>query len=162
MTTPKELYRTAIFVLHPDKLRGQKNRFGARIEEVMVHWDKTARVFNAFGDGLKADIDMKPQAELDAMTDMEYSNERRRVALARKAKAQTESDFETLTANFRDYRKMVERYMRARDRHLAEFQARKDKAEDERGEQATKLKRSSRNWRALDHVLPFSSTRNRT
>ncbi|KAK1936597.1 hypothetical protein P3T76_010032 [Phytophthora citrophthora] len=99
MTTPKEVYRAAIFVLHPDKLRRQKNRFGARIEEVMAHWDKIA--FNAFGDGLKADIDMKPQADLDAMTDVEYSDERRRVALARKAKAQTEkSDFETLTANF--------------------------------------------------------------
>ncbi|KAK1936596.1 hypothetical protein P3T76_010031 [Phytophthora citrophthora] len=36
---------------------------------------------------------------------------------------------------------MVERYMRASGRHLAEFQARKDKAEDERGEQVTKLKK---------------------
>jgi hypothetical protein len=68
MTSPKELYRAAIFVLHPDKLRGQKSKFGEHIEEAMTHWNMTARAFNNFGDGLKADVDMKPQAELDDMT----------------------------------------------------------------------------------------------
>jgi hypothetical protein len=52
----------------------------------MTHWNMTARAFNNFGDGLKADVDMKPQAELDDMTDVEYSNERRRVRLASKRK----------------------------------------------------------------------------
>jgi hypothetical protein len=101
----------------------------------------TTRAFNVFGDGLKADVDMKPQAELDDMTDVEYSNERRRVRLACKAKAQTENDFETVKENYRDYRKKAERYMRARDRHLADFQARKTKAEEGRSEQVTKLKK---------------------
>jgi len=141
MTSPKELYRAAIFVLHPDKLRGQKSKFGEHIEEAMTHWNMTARAFKNFGDGLKADVDMKPLAELDDMTDGEYSNERRRVRLACKAKAQTESDFETVKENYRDYRKKAERYMRARDRHLADFQARKTKAEEGRSEQVTKLRK---------------------
>jgi hypothetical protein len=68
----------------------------------MAHWNMTARAFNVFGDGLKADVDMNPQAELDDMKDVEYSNERRRVHLASKAKAQTESDFETVKENYRD------------------------------------------------------------
>ncbi|KAL3660324.1 hypothetical protein V7S43_014478 [Phytophthora oleae] len=137
--TPKDLYRTAIFVLHPDKLRVLKNKFGERIDQVMDHWSKTARAFNAFGDGLKTDTDMKPQDELEEMPDVEYSNERRRVALACKTKAQAETDHEMLVTNFRNYRKTSAWFQRANDRHLAEFQDRVEKAQDERNGEVSKL-----------------------
>ncbi|KAK1930917.1 hypothetical protein P3T76_013506 [Phytophthora citrophthora] len=39
----------------------------------MDHWSKTTRAFNSFGDELKADTGMKPQDELDRITDAEYS-----------------------------------------------------------------------------------------
>ncbi|EGZ18785.1 hypothetical protein PHYSODRAFT_332528 [Phytophthora sojae] len=72
MISPRELYRVAIFVLHPDKLRGQISKFGDETDKLMNYWSTTAKAFTVFGNGLTEDTEMRPQIELDAMTDVEY------------------------------------------------------------------------------------------
>ncbi|KAL3661172.1 hypothetical protein V7S43_013781 [Phytophthora oleae] len=91
-----------MFVLHPDKLTSVKRQFG---DDAASYCASTATAFSVLWDGLSGDTDFRLQNELDEMTDVEYSNERRRVRKAQEAKDHAEATFMKFRARYSLYKK---------------------------------------------------------
>ncbi|KAL3670743.1 hypothetical protein V7S43_003931 [Phytophthora oleae] len=127
-----------MFVLHPDKLTSVKRQFG---DDAASYCASTATAFSVLWDGLSGDTDFRPQNELDEMTDVEYSNERRRVRKAQEAKDHAEATFMKFRARYSLYKKKIDRYVRARDRSQNRFQVQRESAQEERDKLTAKLKK---------------------
>ncbi|KAE8954298.1 hypothetical protein PF011_g32142, partial [Phytophthora fragariae] len=116
-------------------------KFGSRKEDIYDFKFETTRAFNELETKMIADTDDPAQDVLDAMSDAEYDREMRRLRRLRHEKAEAQVTFAVLQDKLRTYRKRAEKHIASVALGEANFQARQEKAQQERNGEIGKLEK---------------------